>query len=615
MKHIIVGTAGHIDHGKSALVKALTGIDPDRLEEEKRRGITIDIGFATLDLDGQYRLGFVDVPGHERFVKNMLAGIGGIDLVLFVVAADESIQPQTREHFDICRLLEIPRGIVVLTKADLVSPDILDLARIELEDFVAGSFLEGAPILAVSARTGGGLDGLRQELSRLAAEVPPKDSSRHFLLPIDRAFVMKGFGAVVTGTLVSGKVQKEAEVEVHPLGKQLRVRGIQVHNHSVEVASAGQRTALNLAGVETGELVRGMTLTDPGRFQGTTRVDCVLHLLPSAPPLKNGDLVHFHSGTAEVVSRVVLLEEPREANVERKMEPGQTTYVQFRLRHPVLLLPGNHFIIRRISPVITIGGGRVLDNRVPPQSIASRHGSPQQTRQLLQVLERGTREEILEQLIRHSPGHCLGLQEIIARTGWLTPECQQAALALQANGKDRILQENPLLVAESEHLEELANQVLQHLTAFHQRNPLMEGVSKEALRTKLFSQTQPLVAEAVLARLAEQGRVMVGGEIVKLATYKIVLKEEEEQARQQIARAFEKAGLTVPALKDVLAQLPVERRRAEKILQILLQEKVLIRVSEELVFHAQAIGKLRQLLAAYKTKSIRINVAAFKDLT
>src|ERR1019366_7339462 len=249
MKYVIVGTAGHIDHGKSSLVRALTGTDPDRWEEEKRRGIPIDIGFATLDLGGDVRLGFVDVPGHERFVKNMLAGISGIDLLLFVVAADESIQPQTREHFDICRLLEVRKGIVLLTKSDLVEKEILDLVKLELEEFVAGSFLEGAPILAVSSKTGDGLDLLKDELRRLAAEAPAKDSSRHFRLPIDRSFAMKGFGSVVTGTLVSGKIQKEAEVEVHPLGKRFRVRGIQVHNQPVAAAYAGQRTALNLAGV------------------------------------------------------------------------------------------------------------------------------------------------------------------------------------------------------------------------------------------------------------------------------------------------------------------------------------------------------------------------------
>ena len=616
MKHIIVGTAGHIDHGKSALVRALTGTDPDRWEEEKRRGITIDIGFATLDLDAEHRLGFVDVPGHERFVKNMLAGIGGIDLVLLVVAADQSIQPQTREHFDICRLLEVRRGIILLTKADLVEPDILGLVKLEVEEFVAGSFLEGAPVLAVSSRTGEGIDRAKSELLRLAAEAPAKDSSRHFRLPIDRAFVMKGFGVVVTGTLVSGEIRKESEVEVHPVGKRLRVRGIQVHNQAVEAASAGQRTALNLSGVETGELVRGMTLSDPGRFQSTKRADCLLHLLPSARPLKNGASVHFHSATAEVIGKAILLEQPADngsaKKSENKMEPGASAYVQFRLRDPVLLLPGDRFIIRQVSPVITIGGGRVLENWVPRHSL--RRMVRENEAKSLRVLESGTRENILETLLSHSPGGCLSADELIARTGWLLAECRQTAQQLQKAGKASVLSEKPLLVAEEVRLEQLRRRTVTALEKFHKQNPLLPGMSREALRTKLFTRAHPALTEATLKKMTVLGKIVVAGELVKLGGHKIVLKDEEQQAKQQIARAFERTGLTVPAVKEVLGKLPVERQRAERILKILLQEKLLIRVSEDLVFHADAIRKLRKTLAQYKTASDRIKVGTFKDL-
>src|SRR5690348_3228098 len=305
-KNVIVGTAGHIDHGKSALVEALTGTHPDRLEEEKRRGITIDLGFAFLQT-GEVTFGFVDVPGHERFVRNMLAGAGGIDLVLLVVAAEESIKPQTREHFDICKLLGVSKGMVVITKADLVEQEIVDLVKLEAQEFVAGSFLEGAPVVAVSARTGQGLDALRGELRRLSAEVPAKHTDLPFRLPIDRTFVMKGFGAVVTGTLIAGKIEKEAEVEIYPGGLRARVRGIEVHNQSVELALAGQRTALNLAGVEAREIVRGMTLAQPGWFGPARHLDCSLALLASARPLKNRAQVHFHCWTAETLAEVVLL--------------------------------------------------------------------------------------------------------------------------------------------------------------------------------------------------------------------------------------------------------------------------------------------------------------------
>src|SRR5690349_3567089 len=352
MKNIIVGTAGHIDHGKTALVKALTGIDADRLAEEKRRGITIDLGFAHLQLTPDLRLGFVDVPGHERFVKNMLAGVGGIDLVLFVIAANESIKPQTREHFDICRLLGIARGIVALTKADLVDEDIAGLVRLEVEELVAGSFLEGAPVVPVSSTTGAGLDELRRELARVASTVPEKNSGRHFRLPIDRVFEVKGFGVVVTGTLISGAVAKGQEVELYPAGRRMRVRGVQVHGSSAERAVAGQRTAVNsdLSGA-----VRGDVLSEPGVFGAVKQIDCRLQLLASAKPLKHRAPVHFHSGTAEIEAEVRMLEGPA------AMRPGSSAYVRLMLRDAALLVPGDRFIIRMFSPVVTIGGGVVVD--------------------------------------------------------------------------------------------------------------------------------------------------------------------------------------------------------------------------------------------------------------
>ena len=347
MKAIIVGTAGHIDHGKSALVRALTGTDPDRLEEEKRRGITIDIGFANLDLittsGEKLRLGFVDVPGHERFVRNMLAGIGGIDLVLLIIAADESVKPQTKEHFDICRLLSVQRGITVITKADLVDADTLEVVRMEVSDYLRGSFLDpaNAPIVAASSKTGAGLDELKLELTRLAAEVPVKDAGAAFRLPIDRVFSMKGFGTVVTGTLVSGTVGKDEELEVHPTGKRLRVRGAQVHGVAAEKAIAGQRTALNLVGAETSELARGMTLTQAGLFHPTRRVSVKLNLLLSAKPLRDGARVHLHAYTAETIAEVTLLG-------TKQLQPGQSGLARLRFDDWMLVLPGDRFIVRQM---------------------------------------------------------------------------------------------------------------------------------------------------------------------------------------------------------------------------------------------------------------------------
>ena len=613
MKHVIVGTAGHIDHGKSALVKALTGTDPDRLVEEKRRGITIDLGFAHLEISAQadrpvLRLAFVDVPGHERFVKNMLAGIGGIDLVLFVVAADESIKPQTREHFDICRLLEVRRGLVALTKTDLVDRDLVELVRLEVEEFVGGSFLTGlagTPIVPVSVRTGEGLDRLRVELARLAAEAPAKDSSRHFRLPIDRAFVMKGFGPVVTGTLVSGTLTKDNEVELFPMRRRVRVRGIQVHGQPAERALAGQRTALNLAGIELAELERGMTLAAPSVFEPTQRIETLLHLLPSVRPLKHRARVHFHCGTAAVVSEVRL------GTGMEKLEPGSSTYAQLLLREPALLLPGDRFIIRQFSPVITIGGGRVLDNQASPRR--PRSGKGGDNAEFLKILETGSREEILLALLQRGEPAAAAAQ-LIARTGWLESELRETAAALARQKKAEILSDSPLVLAHGERFRELLTEATALVEKFHAANPLLPGIPKEELRDRSFGRLSPLVFEAALARLAAEGRLEAQGEIVKQAGRRIVLTEEEEQAKQRITASFENAGLTVPSVKEVLGKLPIEPQRAQKILRILIKELALVKVSEELVFHRSAIERLRAQIAHYKARSDRLNVSSFKDL-
>ncbi len=635
MKHVIVGTAGHIDHGKSALVLALTGTDPDRLAEEKRRGITIDLGFAFLTL-GDVRLGFVDVPGHERFVRNMLAGVGGIDLVLFVVAADESVKPQTREHFDICRLLAIPRGITVLTKSDLVSPETLELVRLEVEEFLRGSFLAGVPVLSVSAKTGEGLDRLRQELLRVAEEVPGKDSSRHFRLPIDRVFAMKGFGTVVTGTLVSGSVGKEDEVELLPQRKRVRVRGVQVHNEPAERALAGQRTALNLAGVEVEELNRGMVLAPPGIFEPTDRVDVALELLPSARPLKNHAQVHFHQGTLETIADVVFFERATLAS-------GERAYAQLRLHKPTLLLPGDRFIIRQFSPVITMGGGRVLDNLARAlrayKRLARAERAVSSLVSRLQTFDSGQKEEMLAEILRDEGESAITLMRLMARTGWTQSESRELLRQAQAAGKVHLLSEQPVLVAETERLLELAKNTLMAVDAFHKANPLAVGIPKQELHEKVFGgrpfasapfgpprRTQgrqgkrggPFSAElfrVVLEELVRTGKLEVAQESVKRAGREVAFTEEEARARAQIEEAFAKAGLTVPTVKEILAKLPVEAKRAQKILQLLLREKVLIKVSEDLLFHHSAMTRLRGLLAEQKKKSNQISVPAFKELT
>jgi selenocysteine-specific elongation factor len=608
MRHLIVGTAGHIDHGKSALVLALTGIDPDRLEEEKKRGITIDLGFAHLDLGAGIRVGFIDVPGHERFVRNMLAGAGGIDLVILVVAADESIKPQTREHFDICKLLGICKGLVAITKADLVDREIMDLVRLEVQEFVRGSFLEDAPLLQVSAKTGEGLGALKDELRRLALEVTPKPEELPFRLPIDRAFVMKGFGTVVTGTLIAGRIEKDAEVEIYPLGWRVRVRGIEVHNAPARTALAGQRTAINLPGIEAKEISRGMILAPPGLFQATSRLDCRLNLLPAARPLKNRAKVHFHCGTAETIAEVVLFE-------GKELEPGSSAFAQLRLSEPSVLMPGDRFIIRQYSPVTTIGGGSVLDN----QPAKHRLGDPTVV-PLLETLEKGDSEVRLEWLVRQA-GEA-PLSGLVSRTGWPPAEVLRVGRVLASTKRLALLGQPPELFVHQGHFQELARRVIEQLEKFHAQNPLVAGLPKEDLRWRSDTRSSPhpaspsnLLFNALLQTLAAQGKVDVQGETVRLAGRTIQLTPEEQVAKDQISAAFEKRGLAVPGAPEVLAKLRIDRPRAEKLLQILLKENVLLKVTEDLIFHRLALQQLKELLRRRKAQSNRINVAVFKEIT
>jgi selenocysteine-specific elongation factor len=601
MKSVIIGTAGHIDHGKTALVKALTGIDADRLEEEKRRGITIDIGFANLDLsmpDGDtLRLGFVDVPGHERFVRNMLAGVGGIDLVLLVIAADESIKPQTREHFDICRLLSVRRGITVLTKSDAVDPETLDVVRAEVGEFLRGSFLGYPnPIIPVSSLTGAGLDDLKRALVQMAAETTTRDSDAIARLPIDRVFTMKGFGTVVTGTLIAGTISKEDELDIFPGGRRVRVRGVQVHGQPAEQAVAGQRTALNLAGATTDQLARGMMLVPPGTLKETLRVDAELSLLPSAKPLRDRARVHFHSYTSEQIATVVLYD-------RKQVQPGENACAQLRLTEPTILLPGDRFIMRQFSPVVTIGGGVVVEN-APPRRVKDTSSYADS----LSVLAKESRLGSLRVRVTTTNTTGLDMADAVARTGWTSQEIISSISAIP-----EIVRVKSILISKTA-LDWLQKNLISVLHAFHQRNALVAGISREELRGH-FSGIPPDIFAHVFETALNAKQLEVAGELVRLPGRGVVMRDEEAESKKIIEVAFANAGLKVPALKDVLEGLRVDKTRAQKIVTLLLRDKVLIKISDDLVFHRDALNGLRARLTAEKTKSPKLDVARFKDLT
>lgn len=602
MKSIIIGTAGHIDHGKTALVKALTGIDADRLQEEKRRGITIDLGFAHLDLAGAdedvLHLGFVDVPGHERFVRNMLAGVGGIDFVLLVIAADESIKPQTREHFDILQLLGVKRGITVLTKSDAVDAETLDVVRLEVEEFLRGTFLETprSPLLAVSSLTGAGLEDLKQAMVAVALQVQSRDSQALARLPIDRVFTMKGFGTVVTGTLIAGTIHREQELEVFPTSRKVRVRGVQVHGQAAESAIAGQRTALNLAGVSTEDLSRGMTLAPVHTFAATRRADVQLTLLNSAErPLRSRSRVHFHSSTMETVAEVAL-------HTVKEVLPGSQALARIKLPEPALLLPGDRFIIRQFSPVVTIGGGTVLDSAPSARMVGQED--------FLQVLAAPNPDTILRSRVARRGSTGISIARLSAETGWHGNSIEaHLAQALKEKAVLRIADR----FVDAPAMVRLQGRILSAVESFHKNNPLVAGIAKEALREQV--KASAVVFPAALDRLSREIKVEVAGDLIRLTGRGVVMKDEEAESRKKIEDVFATAGLKVPALQEVIAGLKVDRARAQKIVTLLLREKLLIKISEDLVFHRSSLENLRRLLATQKSKSPKMDVATFKELT
>jgi selenocysteine-specific elongation factor len=603
MPHIIVGTAGHIDHGKTALVKAITGIDADRLKEEKERGITIDIGFANLVLDGDTTIGFIDVPGHERFIKNMLAGVGGIDMVMLVIAADESVMPQTREHLDICSLLHIKQGLTVLTKIDNVERDIADLVEIEVREFLKGSFLERSPILRVSSLTREGIPQLIDTLREFSKKIEPKDATRIFRLPIDRCFTMKGFGTVITGTLIAGQVHKEEEVEIFPQQRTTRVRGIQVHGHTSNVAHAGQRTALNLLGVEVSDIERGMVLTVPGVFKPTSMFDCHLELLPSAPnAIEMRKRIRFHAGTAELMGYAVLLGQER-------MEPGESAFAQIRLEQPTFALPGDRFIIRQYSPMITIGGGEILD--ATPEK---HRRNDRRVGEKLRVFKEGTIDDRLMAIVEEAGLQTMELSQVVARLGLVPALARERSTGLAKAGRLRVLGENPLVVVSAGVFKNGADSAAKAIREFHQANPLVQGIGREELKARVFIDASNLLFQAVLDNLVTEKKIAVSQDIIYEFGRKVTLKADEEHMREQLARRFRSLGLQAPAPDEMIDSLKLDRTTARKIIQLMVRENVLIKITEDMFVERAAVEKLVSDIKTLKSKKPKLGVSDFKDL-
>jgi len=605
MKSVIVGTAGHIDHGKTALVRALTGIDADRLPEEKRRGITIDIGFADLDL-GDVRIGFVDVPGHERFVKNMLAGAHGIDVVALVVAADESVMPQTREHFEICRLLDVKHGLVVLTKKDLVDEEMLALVREEAKELVAGSFLEKAPVVSVSSRTGDGLEELKSTLREIALAVPGRSEEFITRLPIDRAFTMSGFGPVVTGTLIAGAIEEGDELQLLTAARQVRVRGLQVHGAKVKRATAGQRTAVNLTGIDTAELERGMVLAPPQRLRPTQIIDARVTTLEDAVrSVRSRHRVRVHIGAAEALARVRVLEESGE------IKPGASGFIQLRLEAPIVGVSGDRFIIRSYSPQHTIAGGVIVDPFAPKH----RARELANVRVRLSTLLNGTREETVGALVSSAPNG-LNRADIVARTGWRDEVV--AAAVESARAQELIAEAGGQLFA-THALADLKQNMAKDVRTHHVTEPLSRGLGLEILRGRYFAHASPDLFRAVVADLQKTGALVIEKDIARSPEHVRAVSGEDAALRDRLEEIYREANLTAPSITEALSRVGLtasQHKHGRKVIQVLIDSGVLVRVNGELFLHAAALHEVVEKLREFATKKSdrAVDVPTFKEL-
>ncbi|CAN5297733.1 selenocysteine-specific translation elongation factor [soil metagenome] len=606
---IIVGTAGHIDHGKTALVKALTGVDADRLPEEKRRGITVDLGFAELSI-GDVHFGFVDVPGHEKFVKNMLAGASGVDLVVLVVASEEGVMPQTREHFEICRLLGIQQGIIALTKSDIADAETLELARMDVAELVRGSFLEDAPVISISARTGDGVDALKETLVDIASSILRDDDGLVTRLPIDRSFSVKGFGAVVTGTLASGELIEGSEMELVPPKKKVRVRGLQTHGQSVGRASSGQRVAVNLGGIDHSRVARGMMLSEPEVLEPTQIIDVRVEVLEHAPrPLRTRQRVRIHIGTIEALARVQVL------NDAAAIAPGSIDLAQIRLEIPVIAVPGERFIIRSYSPQATIAGGEVID----PLAIKHRRRDLEVVRRSLAGLfdAKADHERTMEILVTAARASGVTFSQLQTRTGLRADVLRSAIDPVMERG--HILDSNGLFIAKCE-LDHLADSLKKNIEDFHRNEPLAKGMPREQARDETFGFLPNEIFLSAVESLAAAGVIEIDKDILRLVSHRPELSPAEAALREKLTDRYRRAGLEVAKLDEVIGGSVLETmfspQQVRKLIQVMIDAGEITKVTEEFYFSSDAIDKLIADLrrAAADSGDRVIDIPKFKEI-
>lgn len=604
MKQIILGTAGHIDHGKTTLIKTLTGVDLDRLKEEKERGITIQLGFTSLSLPSGQILGIVDVPGHEKFVRNMVAGVGGIDIVLFTIAADEGIMPQTREHLDICQILKIKRGIIAVTKTDLVDEEWLQLVKDEIKEFIQGSFLEKAPVIPLSSATGQGISSLLATLDTIAQAVEERTSEGLFRLPVDRVFTMKGFGTVVTGTLIAGTIATGDSVEILPEKLEAKIRGIQVHNQQVEKASAGLRTAINLQGMDKDFLERGNVLVPLKTVTPTSRIDVMIEHLPgSSKSLKNRSKIRLHSSTSEVLAQLILLDQD-------ELPPGGHALAQLKLERPIVVLPRDRFVIRSYSPIFTIGGGEVLDAN--PHKHKRRAS---ETLAQLNAIKLGSDKENIQLFVSDSGWAGLDLLQLVPKTGKAPSQLSRLLNELIKEGKLILIDKETQKVIASQKYEELKSLLLKQMKEYHKKFPLKKGVPKEELKGKLPPLIDLRLFNYLLTDLLNSSLIAVEKEKLWLHEHTPLLKDSQKELKDTIEQIYHKGGLTPPSFKELVTQLSSDERETRSIIDLLTAESIVVKVKDNLWFHRDALATLKKDLIEFLKDHGEITTPQFKELT
>jgi len=605
VREIILGTAGHVDHGKTSLIRALTGIDTDRLKEEKERGITIELGFAYLDLPCGHRLGIVDVPGHEKFVKNMVAGAAGMDLVAFIVAADEGIMPQTEEHFEICRLLGIKQGIIIVTKKDMVEPDWLELVSDDIRTFFAGSFLEGAPLIPVSSTTGEGIEEVRNVLDRFVAASDFSESHGPFRMPIDRVFSMKGFGTVITGTAISGRISTGEELMLYPSRKTGRIRNIQVHNRDTGEAESGHRTAINLQGLEKEAINRGEMAAAVDCLQPSYLLDGnFLYLASNKKPYKNRARVRVHLGTAEIMGRIVLL-------AGDELAPGSEADVQILLEEQVGCWPGDRYVVRSYSPVHTIGGGVIFNG-----SPRKRKRFRQDNKQIFKTYRENIPEELAMLHIRENGYNGLTLERLGVKMGIFGKRLKKIVQA-PLSSRELILidQDKQRMVAGTVYTK-LAEKLTTILSAFHKEYPLKAGLSKEELRSRLYRGLDQRLFQFLLNDLLKKDIIVQDQALIRMADHRISLKDEEKTLRHELESFYRQADLASPTLKEVLEKFSsYPQPLIKEVLKLLTDDGQLVKVKEDLYFYGPGLAELQEKLVAHLLKKNEIDMPAFKDMT